>query len=298
MHITDKLKGITYTILSSTIWSFCYYGMSVISKKFSAEVLVFISISIALLTVIIFFPQHISNTIKDIKKTPFLFMANTILGVLLGNIWMTKGMSTLPLSIVTMLEKLQPIFIVLFAFLFLGEKVSKKFFIWSLVATISAILISTPNFKAYEVISSGTIYTTLAAVSFALATITSKKLLLKSVDPISMSLGRFIFGSIFTGTYVFSLGLLEESKSALVAEPLIFLMIGVGTTLGFFWYYRGLKLITAGVSGFIELVGPVVNVILGVLLLSEELTLIQYFAIIMMLYSVIMLSYESPKKLN
>jgi drug/metabolite transporter (DMT)-like permease len=188
-------------------------------------------------------------------------------------------------SVAVLLQKLQPVFVVLIAYLILGERPLRKFYFWGFVALIAVVALSFPNlnFRDGEVSlsSKGIQYAISAAFIWAISTVTGKALL-KRTPTIVASFWRFFFGmvalAIFFGLSSFSFDLfLPTHYSSQTIFSVLYLSLIPGL-LAMLLYYQGLARTPASVVSFIELLYPIGAVILNTLILDTPLQGVQILA--------------------
>src|SRR3989339_1797198 len=99
---------------------------------------------------IILFPfvyKYILKT-KFTKREFFLVILVSILSGLLGTLWFTTALlqvHSISFSVVFLLQKLQPIFAITTARIFLKEQLDKRYIKWALLAIFSAFFVTFPN---------------------------------------------------------------------------------------------------------------------------------------------------------
>src|SRR3989344_5576798 len=82
------------------------------------------------------------------KREFFLIVLISILSGLLGTLWFTTALLKvhfISFSVVYLLQKLQPIFAIGSASIFLKEKLDKRYIIWAVIAIVSAYFVTFKN---------------------------------------------------------------------------------------------------------------------------------------------------------
>ena len=173
---------------------------------------VFIEHALAFLIMLPFFIYE-RKKLKTISKTGyFYFFLVALFGGTLGTLAITKGLfyvNFAHLSAVILMQKLQPIFAIFLAWLFLKEKLPKKFFVYAFLALIGAYTIAfpelRPNFATGDKTTIAAIFGLLAALSWGASTVFSKKAL-KETDFRMGTYLRFGFTAIITGILMLIVG--------------------------------------------------------------------------------------------
>ena len=163
-------------------------------------------------------------------------------------------------STVIILQKLQPIFAIGLAALFLKEKLTSTFYIWAGIAILAAYMLAFESlgsdFLNVDIFDNPSIYALLAAFAFGSSTVFWKKLVTEVWFQVSTVL-RFICTAILASIAVFTFG--DPSTILyLNGEHWILLAILVCTTwsVWLFIYYYGLKKVPASSATIYELAFP------------------------------------------
>lgn len=236
--------------------------------------------------------------IKSLEKRDLLsFFLVAFFGGAIGTMSITKALfyvNFVNLSVVILIQKLQPVFALILASIILKEKLPKEFFIWAGLAIVGAYLmtfgLSFPNLSTGEktVIAAG--LSLVAAFSFGSSTVFSKR----ALRNVGFELGtylRFLFSSfiMLIATLLFSN--LSGISSVSGTQWLIFLLIAFTTGgAAIFLYYYGLKKVTASVATICELAFPLTAVILEYFLHGNILDPIQWLGVVILIASIIKVS--------
>ena len=228
-------------------------------------------------------------TRKELGTIAFVAM----LSGLLGTLWFTDALSRvnfIPFSVVFLLQKLQPIFAVTTAAIFLKERVTKNYAIWAGIALVAAYFVTFKNGIVNLETGAGTAMAALLAVGAAFAWATSttfSKIALKN-KPTDVVTGlRFLFTTVFAFFAVFLLGKGDALGTPDTSQFLRFLLIALTTGMvSILIYYRGLKFTQVKVSTILELVYPVLAVFIDIFLYKSVLAPSQYIAAAVLLFAV------------
>lgn len=220
--------------------------------------------------------------LKQIAAPLFLV---AMFGGLLGTLWFTTALAKInfiPFSVVFLLQKLQPIFAVATATIFLKEKITKKYLIWASLAIIAAYFVTFPGGIVNLSTGSGTIMAALLAIGAAFAwgaSTTFSKMLLKHVDSNMGTVLRFFTTTIFALVAVFIMGQQASLPTIELSQILRLVVIALSTGVVAMWvYYRGLKRVQAKVSTILELSFPVLAIFIDMFLYKTFLSPMQYLA--------------------
>jgi len=195
------------------------------------------------------------------------------------------------LSIVILIQKLQPVFALTLAGILLKEKLTKGFFIWAGFAIIGAYImtfgLNLPELKAGDKTVLAAIFALIAAISFSSSTVLSKR----ALRNVGFELGtylRFTFSTIIMLVIVVTSGTITEISEISSNQFLIFLLIAFTTGgAAIFIYYYGLKKITASVAAVCELAFPLTAVILEYFLRGNIMGPVQWAGAFLLLFSIL-----------
>ncbi len=234
------------------------------------------------------------SVVKNLQTKDWLaFLGVALFGGAIGIMSITKALfyvNFVNLSIVILIQKLQPLFALSLAAIILKERLPGKFFYWAGLAILGAYLM-TFGFKLPSISSDNktllaAMYSVFAAFSFGFSTVLSKR----ALKNVSFELGtylRFGIASILMLIMVLSLSQISMITNVSIDQWTIFLIIAF-TTGGpaIFLYYYGLKNITASSATILELAFPLTAVILEYILHGNILSAIQWVGVFILLYSI------------
>lgn len=237
------------------------------------------------------------------KKDLFFFVLLAISGGILGTYCITKAlflMNFQQLTIVALLQKLQPIFAIILARFFLGEKIKKENIFWILLAILSSYFLSfgfqTPEHAENNVVQA-VVFSVLAAFFYGSQTVWGKKAIEK-VPPITGTFYRLGFTTFILGFFlIFQSDFWENFSKITFLHAEIFAIIGLFSSgLGLTLYYFGLKKIKANVATICEMMYIVSAVFFDYLLHKTQLSWPQIISAFILVFSIYRLSSKKRKK--
>lgn len=186
------------------------------------------------------------------------------------------------LSVIVILQKLQPIFAITIAAILLKEKLTKTFWIFAIISLISVYFIVFPDIKLgiswTDFLNIPAIYAILAAFSFWSSTVLWKRL----VDDLWFSLSaslRFTFTSLLAFlVLIISWNLFAIGNLEILHWKLLWIIVFSSWALAMFLYYYWLKNIKASSATIFELAWPLSAIIFDYIFNSKVLTPIQLVA--------------------
>ncbi len=232
------------------------------------------------------------KTEKLSKKEWSAIVFVALLSGLLGTLWFTTALLDtmfISFSVVFLLQKLQPIFAITTARIFLKERVGKGYRMWALLALVAAYFVTFPNGVVNFKTGTGTIVAALFAIGAAFAWGTSttfSKIALRDRSSNYITALRFLLTLVMAFVGVLLLGKAPSLSSINHTQILTLVVIALSSGMvSLLIYYRGLKTTPVSVSTILELFYPLVAVVIDVVLYHNVLALSQYFAAAILLYA-------------
>jgi drug/metabolite transporter (DMT)-like permease len=198
------------------------------------------------------------------------------------------------LTVVALLQKLQPVFAILLARILLGERLGKQFLLWTAIALTGGYLLTFETHLPVTVNSRQMLpaagYALLAAFSFGSATVFGKRVLNK-VNFQTALFFRYGFTTLIMLVIVLAGGNFDQLAITTPINWLFFAIIGLTTGSGaILLYYIGLRHIQANLATMCELCFPISTVIFDYLINGSVLSPIQWASAICMLVAIYRLS--------
>lgn len=198
------------------------------------------------------------------------------------------------LSVVVLLQKLQPIFAILLAVIFLKERLGKHFILWASLAIIGGYFltfgISLPDFETSGDTLKASLLALVAAFSFGSSTVFSKMILGK-YSFVTSAFFRYGFTTVIM--FFIMLGFGDFGQFSVTTNDnwlfiaIICLTTGTGTI---FLYYYGLRQVKAIMATISELMFPVSAVIFDYIFNKSVFTPIQWISAAVMIFAIIKLN--------
>jgi len=220
-----------------------------------------------------------------------------VLGGAVGTLAITKAIfyvQYVNLSVVVLIQKLQPVFAIALAALLLKERLPKVFIKWAAIALSGAYFMTfglhLPNLTTGDKTLMAAGFALLATVSFAFSTVLSKRLLRK-IDFHFATYLRFLVTAILMIVLALFTQKIEVVGQVSRHQWIIFLLIVMFTGApAIFLYYFGLRQIPASVSTICELAFPISAILLEYAIYKKYLSLAQWAGTIVLLYAIVKIS--------
>jgi drug/metabolite transporter (DMT)-like permease len=236
--------------------------------------------------------------LKNLKLRDWLsFFAVALFGGALGTMAITKALfyvNYANLSVVVLIQKLQPVFAITLAAILLKEKLQTEFYLWAGIALIGAYLmtfgIHLPTLNSGDKTPIAALFSLIAAISFGSSTVFSKRAL-KNVGFEMGTYLRFLISSLVMIFIVLSSGDYQSISKVSQMQWIVFLIIAF-TTGGpaIFLYYYGLKSVPASVSAICELSFPLTAVLLEYFVHGNLLDVVQWIGVLLLLGGILKVS--------
>lgn len=251
---------------------------------------------------VFFFREY--RLLKTMTRSDFIyFMLVALFGGALGTLAIVKSLFLLNfnnLSVIVLLQKLQPVFAILLARMILKERIKKGFALWAVIALIAGYFMTfgwnLPDFSTNGIVTVyAALLSLLAAFSFGSSTVFSKKIL-GNYSFVSSTFFRYGFTTVIMLVIVLACGHIGDFTQVTPRNWLFVVLIGLTTGSGaIFLYYYGLRNVKASLSTFLELLYPITAVVLDYFVNHTKYSIVQWIAASVMLFSIVMLNVNSKK---
>lgn len=243
------------------------------------------------------FKEHLTQ--KEWSAITWVSFFSGLIGTLLFTAALIKT-QFIAFSVVFLLQKLQPVFAVGSATIFLREKLSRGYFKWAGLAFIAAYFVTFKNGLVNFSTGSNTIIAALmalgAAFAWATSTAFSRYSLLKHSHVLITGL-RFWLTIPMAFIAVAALGQTASLTTITSSQLLRLLLIALSTGLvAMVIYYRGLKYTQVKVATIVELLFPMIAVFIDIFLYKTVLAPTQYLAAAILLFAVYKVSQLNAAK--
>jgi DME family drug/metabolite transporter len=226
------------------------------------------------------------------KKEWGIVILVSFLSGLLGTLFFTTALlktQYISFSVVFLLQKLQPIFAISTAAIFLKEKFNKHYIKWALLALVAAYFVTFPNGMINLSTGSATGIAALFALGAAAAwgsSTTFSKMALSGQNSTLITALRFWITTVLAFIAILVFGSFHTFGLPTVSQGFRFIVIALSTGMvALLIYYRGLKTTPVRVSTILELTFPFLAVFIDVVLYHSILAWTQYVAALVLLFA-------------
>ncbi len=298
------IKGTVAIGISATLWGFD--GVVLTPRLYNLDVsYVVFMLHLFPFVLMNFFLYKEYRHLKTFTRSDLItFVLISFFGGAIGTLAIVKALFLMDfnhLSVVVLLQKLQPIFAILLATTLLGEKLRQYFVVWATLAIIAGYFLTfgwaLPDMHQGTETIYASLLALLAAFSFGSSTVFSKKILGK-FDFVTSTFYRYGFTSLIMLLIMIGFGDFSQIQTTTNINWLFIVIIGLTTGSGaIFLYYYGLRKIKAIMATISELLFPVSAVLFDYLINDSLLTPVQWIAAAAMIYSIIRLN-SAPEKIS
>ncbi len=238
--------------------------------------------------------------LKNFTKADYInFSLIAFFGGALGTLAIVKALFLVNfhnLSIVVLLQKLQPVFAIALAAMLLKEKLRKNFVFWAATALVGSYILTfgfgLPHLDTGENTALAALWALVAAISFGSATVFGK-IALKRFSFQASTFFRFGFTSLFMLIFVLLTAKISWFSKITPSNWMILLIIAFTTGSGaIFVYYYGLKKVRAIVSTICELFMPVSAIVFDYLINKSILSPVQWLGALILVIAILNVSVE------
>lgn len=197
-------------------------------------------------------------------------------GVFAYNLFFFAGLQTVEAGRASMIIAVNPVVTSLIAILFLGERCDLQRSIGMILSVSGAFFVISrghpSSFFQGNTGGMGELYIVGCVLSWSAYTLIGKQLL-KDIEPLVAVAYSCSLGAVFLSVVALYSGHLAEIKELnAISAVCLFYFAFFGTTLGFIWFYDGVKKLGAARAAMYVNLVPVGGVLFGVMILGEKLS--------------------------
>ena len=285
--------------VAATLWGLD--GVVLTPRLYSLDIglVVFIFHALPFLIMNIFMFREYRHLKNFTKEDILIFFLLSLLGGAVGTLAIVKALFLVnfkALTIVVLLQKLQPVFAITLAALVLGEKLKRNFILWSALAITAGYFLTfglrLPDFETHSQTALAAGFSLLAAFAFGSSTVLSKKVLRK-FSFFTATFYRYAFTSVIMLLFVLSTGAFNHIPEITGIQWTIFTVIGITTGSGaIFLYYFGLTRIRAMLATICELCFPVSAIFFDYFINHRILSPVQWVSAAVLIFAILKLSLQ------
>lgn len=227
-------------------------------------------------------------------------------GSAVGTLAFTEAFQYLNPTVVILLQKLQPVIAILLAYWFLKERIEGQFLRWAVVILFGSFVMMWPDLRTLGEaqwhyssdnmsIFKGYGFTLIAVFAWGAATVCGKYLSHQNIPANAIMSGRFVAGLLV----LLPLALAQTSSLTAMKSVDLSLVVAMALLSGFigmWFYYQGLKTVTAQLATLAELSFPVFAAAINWYFLDLDLTFYQIIGGFLLIFGNIGLRFKELRK--
>jgi drug/metabolite transporter (DMT)-like permease len=225
-------------------------------------------------------------TLRITRRDLSVLVYIALVGTMVADLLYVFALGKIPVINAVLIGHMQPIWVVLIGYFVLREdKLTRYDYLGIGIMIIAGLLVATrtpENLRNLNLGSLGDLLVLVATIAWATTGIAMKKY----VCQLNAGVVAFYRFAIASGIFLAYMLLRSELSRPSLYQILVGISVGVGTIL----YYEGLKRIKAAQVSAIELSTPLFVVLLGFLIPSDSVEIMQYFGIVMLILGLHFLS--------
>ena len=288
--------------ISAVLWGFD--GAVLTPRLYNLDVIfvVFIVHLLPFLVMNIFMFREYRKILSMERKDIIIFLLISLFGGAIGTLAIVNALFLMDfnhLSVVILLQKLQPVFAILLATTFLHEKLRKNFFYWAGLAVVGGYFLTfgfaLPNMQTDEKTVYASLLALLATLSFSSSTVLSKKIL-GTYKFTTSTFFRYGFTSFIMLLFMLIAGDFSQFGTTTTENWMYIFIIGATTGSGaIFLYYYGLRKVKASLATISELMFPLSAVVFDYFVNGSLFSPVQWVAAGVMIFAILKLTASDNK---
>jgi len=294
-------KGYLYIVLSTVLFSTMEIVLKMFSNAFNPVQLTFLRFLIGSFILMPFAIRGLRNRNVHLKAEDFSFFAITgFLCVMVSMVLYQMAIVYSPASVVAVLFSCNPVFVVLFAYFILHEKIYKYTIVSLIVSVIGIIVIINPWHMSGANSMLGMTLTILSAIVFALYNVVGRKYS-ERFGGIALTCFSFLFGSMEMILLIFitrinavSVFFTQIGLKSFASVPILqgingytlpgLIYVGIFVTgLGYTFYFLAMEETSAATASLVFFIKPVLAPILALIILHDVITVNMSIGIILII---------------
>lgn len=275
-------RGAPAILLACILWPSAYVIRKGYLQTLTPPVLMLLTSTAIALATIVFAPRLVQRAFRTARQMPVRTLGVSFFGAVLGSTLFLAALDRLDVGVAGVLEKIQPVFVVVLAAVVLHEKIDVSKIPAIAIALVASYFVAQRHpftVSAGDASVDGMLLGVLAAAAYSGSSIMGRSLLSGGAKPLEVTFLRFALSIPFLIVLIALRG-----ELASVAEIPLDVLAGASsvavflTAGGYLLYYRGLQDVPAGEASVLELSSSVFSVAIGIACRGEEPALHQLVA--------------------
>ena len=286
--MSDNRKGALLIILAGTCWGVISIFINYLSAAGLGEMQIsFLRQFFAVLVfALIILARDRSKFRMPLKDLGLLVLVGFINGVLFNFLYFYTIIHSRA-SIAVVLLYTSPVFVIILARLFFGEKITRNKAVALVLTVVGCVFVTGVLGEGYMPPPAAILTGVLTGLAYALNNILTSAAVKKN-DPLTVTMYTLLFSFLFLIPFSKPGSLAALCRANPMILPVAFLMCLVTAVLAQYFFSVGLGLIESGKAAIYGATEPIVGSLVGILIFHEESNLMKIAGIIMVIAAIVL----------
>ena len=294
--MSDNRKGALLIILAGTCWGVISIFINYLSAAGLGEMQIsFLRQFFAVLVfALIILARDRSKFRMPLKDLGLIVLVGFINGVLFNFLYFYTIIHSRA-SIAVVLLYTSPVFVIILARLFFGEKITRNKAIALVLTVVGCVFVTGVLGEGYMPPPAAILTGVLTGLAYALNNILTSAAVKKN-DPLTVTMYTLLFSFLFLIPFSKPGNLAALCRANPMILPVAFLMCLVTAVLAQYFFSVGLGLIESGKAAIYGATEPIVGSLVGILIFHEESNLMKIAGIIMVIAAIVLTGKSDSEK--
>ena len=294
--MSDNRKGALLIILAGTCWGVISIFINYLSAAGLGEMQIsFLRQFFAVLVfALIILARDRSKFRMPLKDLGLIILVGFINGVLFNFLYFYTIIHSRA-SIAVVLLYTSPVFVIILARLFFGEKITRNKAIALVLTVVGCVFVTGVLGEGYVPPPAAILTGVLTGLAYALNNILTSAAVKKN-DPLTVTMYTLLFSFLFLIPFSKPGSLAALCRANPMILPVAFLMCLVTAVLAQYFFSVGLGLIESGKAAIYGATEPIVGSLVGILIFHEESNLMKIAGIVMVIAAIVLTGKSDSEK--
>jgi len=294
--MSDNRKGALLIILAGTCWGVISIFINYLSAAGLGEMQIsFLRQFFAVLVfALIILARDRSKFRMPPKDLGLIVLVGFINGVLFNFLYFYTIIHSRA-SIAVVLLYTSPVFVIILARLFFGEKITRNKAVALVLTVVGCVFVTGVLGEGYMPPPAAILTGVLTGLAYALNNILTSAAVKKN-DPLTVTMYMLLFSFLFLIPFSKPGSLAALCRANPMILPVAFLMCLVTAVLAQYFFSVGLGLIESGKAAIYGATEPIVGSLVGILIFHEESNLMKIAGIVMVIAAIVLTGKSDTEK--
>ena len=294
--MSDNRKGALLIILAGTCWGVISIFINYLSAAGLGEMQIsFLRQFFAVLVfALIILARDRSKFRMPLRDLGLIVLVGFINGVLFNFLYFYTIIHSRA-SIAVVLLYTSPVFVIILARLFFGEKITRNKAVALVLTVVGCVFVTGVLGEGYMPPPAAILTGVLTGLAYALNNILTSATVKKN-DPLTVTMYTLLFSFLFLIPFSKPGSLAALCRANPMILPVAFLMCLVTAVLAQYFFSVGLGLIESGKAAIYGATEPIVGSLVGILIFHEESNLMKIAGIIMVIAAIVLTGKSDSEK--